>query len=156
VKVYLPRADAAALSATPRPRSEAPRGSERILLVEDEHSVRELTARVLTTLGYDVVAVADAEAALAELAAPARFDLLLTDLVLPAMSGRVLAERAHELRPAMRVLFTSGYSDDVVLRQQLVTDDAALLAKPFTIPQLAQAVRRTIDSAGAASPANDA
>jgi signal transduction histidine kinase/CheY-like chemotaxis protein len=149
VKIFLPRAEMA-LAAPAAQRLEVPRGSETILLVEDEPAVREVASRMLGALGYRVVAAPDAEAALSQLTTGDALDLLITDVVLPRMSGRELAERAAALRPGLKVLFISGYTDDMALQHRLIDSDAALLQKPFTAAGLGLRVRELLAGAPAA------
>jgi CheY-like chemotaxis protein len=125
----------------------APRGSERILLVEDESLVRELTARILTSLGYEVTELADGAAAIARWSAdPDAFDLLITDVVLPHMSGRELANVLTRDGHGPKVLFMSGYTDDAVLQHGVATEAMPFVQKPFTPAVLANAVRTVLDS----------
>ncbi len=127
--------------------SAAPRGSETILLVEDEAAVRKVTARLLRAQGYQVIEARDAAEALRQLERPdARVNLLLTDVVLPGMGGRELADLARVGRPDMRTLFASGYTDDVILKNQLLNQDSVVLQKPFTAEALARRVREALDT----------
>jgi PAS domain S-box-containing protein len=148
IRVYLPR-----LSTEQQPRSivEAPalpRGDETILLVEDEASVRRVTARTLTSLGYRVLEAQSGEDAEALLAShEGILHLLFTDVVLPGIGGRDLADRVRATRPGIKLLFASGYTDDVILQHRLIEHDIALLQKPFTRESLAQKVRDVLDSA---------
>jgi len=122
------------------------RGTETILLVEDEHSVRMLTQRMLTTLGYTVIAASAGDTAMRAVAEHGEsIDLLLTDVVMPAMSGGELAERIRQRLPDIRVLFMSGSTTDAVRRRGVEADDAELLQKPFTSAVLARAVRQALD-----------
>jgi CheY-like chemotaxis protein len=122
------------------------RGTETILLVEDEAQVRAIVARMLAAQGYTVLQAAHGEAALELLESAAPIDLLLTDLIMPRMGGRELAERVRELRPGLRVLFTSGYTEDVIVQNRLLDHDIMLLHKPFTRSALAAKVRETLDA----------
>jgi CheY-like chemotaxis protein len=122
------------------------RGTETILLVEDEAQVRAIVARMLEAQGYTVLQAAHGEAALELLESAAPIDLLLTDLIMPRMGGRELAERVRELRPGLRVLFTSGYTEDVIVQNRLLDHDIMLLHKPFTRAALAAKVRETLDA----------
>jgi CheY-like chemotaxis protein/GAF domain-containing protein len=145
-RVYLPLvADSAEAE---RPESSAiPSGAETILLVEDEPELRELTEEMLTVQGYRVLPARDAEEALQIAAAhPGGIDLLLTDVVMPRMSGRVLVERLVEARPGVRVLYMSGYTDDTISHHGVLAPGIALLAKPFTAPGLARKVRDVLDA----------
>src|SRR5437016_6107550 len=147
VKVYLPRVPGAAeplpvADATPELR----RGSEIVLLVEDAAPVRSLARKSLESYGYTVLEAADGPAAL-DLAArhPRGIDILVTDVVMPGMSGRELAERLAPARPAMRVLYTSGYTDDAMVRQGVLRAGVAFLQKPFVPETLARKVREVLD-----------
>ena len=147
-KIYLPRVDEAAESAqiseVPRP-SEA--GSETILLVEDEGAVRALAASILRAQGYKVLESTSPEDALQigeQHQEP--IDLLLTDVVLPKMSGRKIAEHLTGLRPTMKVLYMSGYTDDAVVRNGVLETGTAFLQKPFTPSGMARKVREVLDA----------
>jgi two-component system, cell cycle sensor histidine kinase and response regulator CckA len=144
--VYLPRAEA------PRPArgalaAAAPvsGGSETVLVAEDEEAVRHLVCRVLRAKGYRVLEARHAEAALDLAAATAEpIDLLVSDLVMPGLGGRALADRLLNLRPALRVLFITGYAPEAVERQGRLPAGHGLLEKPFTADQLAHKVRETL------------
>ncbi len=144
-KVYLPRIEDETRSATldRKPAARAlPHGSETILLVEDEKGVRELAREYLHTCGYKVIEAEDGHTAL-ELAAmhAGTIHLLMTDVVMPGISGRELAERVKALRPGVKVLFMSGYTDQSVVRHGILETDAVLLQKPFTMATLAVKLR---------------
>jgi two-component system, cell cycle sensor histidine kinase and response regulator CckA len=145
--VLLPRQSADAAAAEGAGAADAARGRETVLLVEDDETVRDVTARMIRELGYSVLTagnVADAIECVARHAG--RVDLLLTDVVMPGGSGRELAEALTADDPRLAVLYTSGYTADVVLRQGLVQEAVAFLPKPFNQPALAEAIRRTLDS----------
>jgi signal transduction histidine kinase len=148
VKLYFPRyfGGGARPEETVADRS-APRGSagEVILLVEDNDEVRAYSSLVLTELGYEVVEAADADAALALLRSDRRVDLLFTDVVLPGRSGRVLADAAGEIRPGLKVLFTTGYSRNAIVHHGRLDAGVQLITKPFTFDQLATRVRDVLD-----------
>ncbi|MEO7360931.1 MAG: ATP-binding protein [Gemmatimonadaceae bacterium] len=125
---------------------EAPRGYELILLAEDEDSVRAVAKEALERRGYRVLAAADGPSALRiARECPDVIDLLLTDVVMPGMNGRELAELLLVERPHTRVLFASGYTDDAVLLHGVRTDEVAFIQKPFTPPMLVQRVRDVLD-----------
>jgi CheY-like chemotaxis protein len=134
-----------------RPAAAAlPRGRETILVVEDEAPVRVVVRRMLERLGYTVREAADGAQALAFVEASAeRIDLLLTDVIMPEMHGRALAERLMTSEPGIRVLYMSGYTDDDILRRGLTQPGTVLLQKPFTPEELARAVREVLDAQGA-------
>ena len=147
-KIYLPRVDQPPEqpAAAPAPRA-APRGSETVLLVEDDEAVRALARKMLAAHGYTVLAAASGAEAL-KLAADhtGPIHLLVTDVVLPGMSGRELATRFQSVRPGLKVLYTSGYTDDAVVHHGVLDPGIAFLQKPFTSGTLARKVRETLDS----------
>src|SRR6266705_1020809 len=146
-KTYFPQLDEAAASGAARPVAlPVPRGRETVLLVEDAAAVRAVTRAVLERQGYTVLEAPNGEAAL-RLGAKHRgpIHLLLTDVVMPELSGRQLAEQLAALRPAMRVLYTSGYTDDAVFRHGVLEAGIAYLQKPFTPDALARKVREVLD-----------
>lgn len=135
--------------AAPRQRVDQaplPRGDELILLVEDEDNVRGLARRVLEKCGYVVLECRDGVEAL-EMARrhPIAIDLLVTDVVMPRMGGRELAEKAAVIHPGLNVLFLSGYTDDDVMRHGIQEAEVAFLQKPFTSAVLAAKVREVLD-----------
>jgi PAS domain S-box-containing protein len=145
-KVYLP-----CVSEIPRAEHRAvkgwaPRGTETVLLVEDEDAVRTLAARVLRQQGYTVL---QAGSGIDGLTLARQYlghiHLLLTDVVMPQMNGRQLAEQLLGIRPETRVLYMSGYTDDEIIRRGLVDLRTAFIAKPFTVESLAQMARETLD-----------
>ena len=147
-KIYLPEVDATAERTTAVAGARAPRGTETVLLVEDAAAVRAVTKQVLERQGYVVLEAPDGEAAL-RLAQQHRgpIHLLLTDVVLPRVSGRELAERLTQVRPDMRVLYASGYTDDSVVRHGILELGTAYLQKPFSPESLARKVRNVLDAA---------
>jgi two-component system, cell cycle sensor histidine kinase and response regulator CckA len=127
---------------------EVPGGRETILLVEDERFVRDLAIRTLTRLGYQVMHAVTAEDALA--LARSRQDpvhLLLTDVVLPGMNGRQLAAELAACHPEARVLFSSGYTRDIIAQHGVLEDGISFLAKPYAMGELARRVRSALDGA---------
>jgi len=121
------------------------RGTERILVAEDEDGVRKLVCRLLKSLGYEVLEARRGEQALALGEAAGRLDLLLTDIRMPDLTGIEVADRLRLQRPGLRVLFMSGYIDDPDLRGRLATERSQVLDKPFTTAQLADKVRAALD-----------
>jgi len=148
VKVYLPRVPGAAEPPLPAPELPALRGGhETVLLVEDAAPVRTLARRSLEARGYTVLDAADGPSAI-ELSArhAGAIAVLVTDVVMPGMSGRELAERLAPTRPEMKVLYTSGYTDDAMVRQGVLNAGVAFLQKPFVPDSLARKVRDVLDS----------
>jgi two-component system cell cycle sensor histidine kinase/response regulator CckA len=126
--------------------SPATRGSETILVVDDEPAVLKLAARVLEAQGYAVLrAGSPAEAIRLEAAHAGAIDLLLSDVVLPEMNGWELSKRLLAARPALKRLFMSGYPADVLVTRGELEDGSGLIAKPFSIADLAARVRAVLD-----------
>ena len=148
MKVYLPRVDAPLDSLPAAEPHLNPRGAETILLVEDEPAVRDLAARVLRSQGYTVLEAGDGVEALTvvEQQPDARIVLLLTDVVMPRMGGGALAERLIAMRPGIKVLFTSGYTEDAMLHAGQLATGTHFMHKPFSPAALAQKVRGILDS----------
>jgi len=146
-KVYLPRVVDAAVEPTREPRqTERLTGTERILVAEDDAGVRQLVTRVLTGLGYSVVATANGAEALAECHKPEQaFDLLLADVVMPEIGGIELAQSAIALRPGLKVLYMSGYTPNSMIHRGDLEPGAHLLQKPFTSELLGRRVREILD-----------
>jgi CheY-like chemotaxis protein/anti-sigma regulatory factor (Ser/Thr protein kinase) len=149
VKIYLPRleTDGAAAEATVKsPAAEGGRG-EAILVCEDDDDVRAYTVGALVELGYRVFEAEDGPSALLMLERPdARFDLLFTDVVLPGgMTGAVLASRARELRPDLKILFTTGYARNAIVHHGRLDAGVQLITKPFSYSDLATRIREALD-----------
>jgi CheY-like chemotaxis protein/PAS domain-containing protein len=145
--IYPPRA--ADVSAASAPRVTAPAGAvtETILVVEDEDGVRHLAQRMLQSSGYAVLTARHAAEALTILEHDSlSVDLMLTDVVMPGMSGPELAERAATIRPGMRVLFSSGHTDNAALRASVLDNDAHFVGKPYTRPELLLKLRETLEA----------
>jgi PAS domain S-box-containing protein len=143
-KVYLPQVDEA--PDVPRSLDAADQsGSETVLLVEDEPALRALTKRVLSSAGYTVIDAGNGDEALAALAAfEGPVDLMLTDVVMPGMNGRDLATRVIALRPAIKVLFASGYTDDAIFRHGVLDDGSRFISKPYAPAELRRKVREAL------------
>jgi CheY-like chemotaxis protein len=150
VSVYLPASDAPP-EPPPAPAGErhAPRGTETILLVEDEPAVRELGALLLRELGYDVIEAGDGVEALAQFYVPQSPvpSLVISDLVMPTMGGFELARKVAEQHPALPFLFTSGYSGEQAGIDEGAPNQRAFLQKPYSPHELGVTVRRMLDGA---------
>ncbi len=153
VKVYLPRAvgvaaGAAAAISRGGPPASLPRGHATVLVVEDEPAVREIATEILRDLGYRVLEAADGDEALRVFGAhAAEVDLLLTDVVLPgSLRGREVAERITAVRPAVRVLYMSGYTENSIVHGGRLDDGVHLLGKPFRREQLARKVAEMLEA----------
>ena len=145
-KIYLPRVDAVATTAAVA-RIDLPRGTETVLLVEDAAAVRAVARQVLQRQGYRVLEASEGEDAL-RLAArhQGTIDLVVTDVVMPRVGGRELAERLLVVRPETRVLYMSGYTDDSVVRHGILEGGVAYLQKPFSPEGLVRKVREVLDA----------
>ena len=141
-KIYFPRvADGEEPAAPPRAQA-AVGGSERLLLVEDEPAVRDMTRRVLERAGYDVTAMADGQAAVEALKDPsASFDVLVSDVVMPKMSGIDLAERALSMHAGMGIVLLSGYTAETLDLERLLKRGARFVPKPVATGELLRAIR---------------
>ena len=154
-KIYLPRVMAAPSPTIPPalPKPASVRGAETVLVVEDEEGVRSLTCRVLRTYGYTVLEAENGgEALLIAEQHPTPIHILLTDVVLPRMSGRKLAERLLRESSTLRVLYMSGYTDGSIVTHGALEPGTAFIQKPFTPEGLAQKLREVLDSPGASVP----
>lgn len=145
--IYLPRVYQNAEIVIKEDSSLLTTGQEVILLVEDEPMVLEIGARTLSSLGYTVLTAGNGAEALNLIQEYAgEIDLLLTDVVMPQMGGRELASCVRTIRPNVKVIFTSGYTDDLILNQQIMQSGLPFLQKPFTPTSLGIMVRETLDS----------
>ena len=144
-KVYLPRVDETPAAAAAARPLYANGGTETILLAEDASGVRAVSHEILKRLGYTVLVANDGQSAL-DLSATRsdRIHLLITDVIMPEMSGRQLADRLVEQRPELKVLFVSGYTDDAIVRHGMLEPGIAFLQKPFTPQTLARKVREVL------------
>jgi two-component system, cell cycle sensor histidine kinase and response regulator CckA len=148
VKVYLPRLEAEAGEVlADEPDADSLRGSETVLVAEDEDGVRELLRKALTEFGYEVLTARHGRDALMVAAdRSGGVDLLVTDVVMPEMSGRELAETLRDHQPDLKVLYISGYTDDEVVQRGISGREVAFLRKPFTSEELVRRVRRVLDA----------
>jgi CheY-like chemotaxis protein len=141
-KVYLARVDEPVASVLPIGDGETPRGSETILLVEDEEGVRDLAREILEASGYRVLVARHPPEALPIVAThDETIHLMVTDVVMPTMSGPELAERIRGLRPNLHVLYMSGYADNAIVQHGVLEAGLAFLQKPFTPDALVRKVR---------------
>ncbi|MDH4186146.1 MAG: PAS domain S-box protein [Nitrospira sp.] len=151
-KIYLPRVDAPEVQGPALMKASPVSGSETILLVEDEDAVRELAKQILEMDGYTVLAAANGEAALALCAQyQGPIHLLVTDVVMPRMSGRRLADQLVALRPNTKVLYTSGYTENAIVHHGEVDSNTPFLQKPFTPATFRSKVREVLDQDSGAS-----
>jgi CheY-like chemotaxis protein len=152
IKLYLPPPRgpvAEAATAAPSPSG----GNETILVVEDDALVRNFVITQLGSLGYKTIAAADSRAALRHVEAGEPFDLLFTDVVMPGgMTGRTLAEAVARHRPSVKVLFTSGYTDNAIVHHGRLDAGVLLLTKPYRKAELARMVRLALAARPTASP----
>ncbi|MBI3492477.1 MAG: response regulator [Acidobacteria bacterium] len=146
-KIYLPQVAEGAASKRRSPIVASAHGTETILIVEDVGGLRHLAKRMLESAGYTVLTAANGDEALLLLE---RYEkpvhLMVTDVVMPGMGGRNLAERFDRTRPGMKVLYMSGYTDDVIVRHGVLDEGMPFLGKPFTAVELTRKVREVLDS----------
>jgi PAS domain S-box-containing protein len=143
--IFLPRVKPIAKPTIPIRREAPPRGTETLLVVEDEEFLRKGISDFLRGLGYKCLAASSGQKALIAASQHEHIDLLLTDVVMPKMSGRELSQTLGALRPDLKVIHMSGYTDDEVLRSGIHESRAAFLQKPFTLATLARKVRDILD-----------
>ncbi len=149
VRIYLPKAASAGRAAGARdPLARAqPRGEETILVVEDDPDVRAYVVGALRVLGYEILEAADGPSALELLDGVTDLDLLLADVVLPGgMNGRQVAEQVQKRYPHVKIIYSSGYTENAIIHHQRLDQDAELLAKPYTRRTLAEKVRSVLDA----------
>ena len=145
--VYLPASEGEIPGiAMPAPREVRKDGSETILFVEDEESVLASTSLLLAKRGYRVVSAASAEEALERYEKAGPVDLLFTDVVLPGMNGRELAEKLRAMQPGLRVLYSSGYTDNIIDQDGVDSSGCRFLGKPYSIEELFDTVRSMLDA----------
>jgi two-component system cell cycle sensor histidine kinase/response regulator CckA len=147
-KIYLPQVgQEVKLPAQPKASPDLPRGTETILLVEDDPSLREMAGGLLVRLGYTVLTAPNGVEAMTLIHQKGRghIDLLFTDVVMPHMSGKELADRVHALHSQTKILFTSAYTESAIVHQGVLNKGVELLQKPFTPSALAQKLREVLD-----------
>jgi len=156
LSIYLPRVEMASEAPSqPRPSLHSVRGTERVLLVEDEDDVRAVARESLARYGYTVLEARDGEEALRIAGAESgHIDVMVTDVVMPGMNGRELAQRLLAIRPGTRVLYVSGYTDDALSQHGILDQELAFLAKPFAPETLARSVRQVLDDAPPNQPSS--
>jgi two-component system, cell cycle sensor histidine kinase and response regulator CckA len=145
-KVYFPRVETADMvMEAPRPVAPVPVGMQTVLVVEDEDGLRELARKLLLRQGYTVLVAANADEALRLVAANASIDVLLTDVVMPGASGPELTRQLVEQRPALRVIYMSGYTEDAIVQRGVLKPGIAFLNKPFTSETLGAKIREVLE-----------
>jgi len=148
LRMYLPLNRSGAV-ADLKPERLSPRGNETILVVEDDPGVRRVAVRFLELQGYHLLEATSGEEALRLLSqSTGPIHLLVSDVVLPGIGGRELSEKVKLVRPEVRILFMTGYTDDVILRLDLLEGHVSIIQKPFTQETLSQKVRETLDAQG--------
>jgi CheY-like chemotaxis protein len=147
-RIYLPRIDAGVAADEARPAAAiVPHRDETVLIVEDQDAVRRLASMILLAHGYHVLqAASGAEAHAVVRGHAAGIDLLLTDVAMPGMDGRLLAERLRVFRPRLPVILMSGYAEDVIAQRGWLASGVAYMQKPFRPEELAAKVREMLDS----------
>jgi CheY-like chemotaxis protein len=146
-KIYLPRAKAEAVAAAQESARRSLRGTETVLLVEDEEQILNLGRRILQQYGYTVLALSTPQAALTRAAQHAGpIHLLITDVVMPGMNGKELRDRIKAGHPQLKCLFMSGYTADVIADNGVLVDGVHFIQKPFTIESLVETVRRVCEA----------
>jgi len=144
-QIYLPRVEGVAEKQAPQVTPVVLGGSETVLLVEDEESVRQLVRETLAAKGYHVLDAENGEAGLAAAAGhKGKIDLVITDVVMPGIGGRELIRQLLELRPEIKILYLSGYTEDAITSEGAIARNAAFLQKPFTLKNLSKKVREVL------------
>ncbi len=145
-KVYFPQADLPATAVDgPAPLAPAHDGTQTVLVVEDEESLRELSKRLLQRHGYNVLIAVDAAEALRLFEDNPSIDVLLTDVVMPGASGPELTRQLIEQRPALRVIYMSGYTEEAIVQHEVIRSGVAFLNKPFTFEALGEKIREVLE-----------
>jgi CheY-like chemotaxis protein len=144
IKMYLPPATGALPAAEPVPAAAVEGGHETILVVEDDKLVRDYVLTQLRSLGYVTLDAANATEAMALAHTGHSFDLLFTDVIMPGMNGRQLADEILKVRPGLRVLFTSGYTENAIIHHGRLDEGVLLLAKPYRKSDMAIMIRKAL------------
>ncbi|MEO5567889.1 MAG: response regulator [Gemmatimonadaceae bacterium] len=146
-KVYFRRADSSAIAVAVAPESGISTGTETVLVVEDSPSLRELTRKLLEARGYSTVGAAGADDAVREFRGNPQIAVVLTDVVMPGRSGPQLVQLLRELRPTLKVIYMSGYTEDSIIHHGTLDPGIAFLHKPFTSDDLGSKVREVLEAA---------
>src|SRR3989442_838270 len=147
LKIYFPRLDISAKAETALVENITKGGTETILLVEDDESVRRLVSQILINAGYRVIEASQGNEAIRVCTeSQSRIDLLLTDVVMPETSGKEVSDRVTEMRPGLKVLFMSGYTDEAIVHHGVLDSGVEFIQKPFTPASLARKVREVLES----------
>jgi CheY-like chemotaxis protein len=144
IKMYLPPATGTALAAEPASKTAVMGGHETILVVEDDALVRNYVLTQLHSLGYVTLDAGNAGEALAIVGAGKNFDLLFTDVIMPGLNGRQLANEIFKARPNLKVLFTSGYTENAIIHHGRLDEGVLLLAKPYRKSDMAIMIRKAL------------
>jgi CheY-like chemotaxis protein len=144
IKMYLPPATDALAPAGPVLPAAVEGGHETILVVEDDKLVRDYVLTQLHSLGYVTMDAANAAEALALVRTGHAFDLLFTDVIMPGMNGRQLADEIEKIRPGLKVLFTSGYTENAIIHHGRLDEGVLLLAKPYRKSDMAMMIRKAL------------
>jgi CheY-like chemotaxis protein len=149
VKIYFPRVEVNEVETRSLPQSipsASLKGNETILLIEDDLRVRQITREILQSQDYKVLEANGEDALQVSQQYPGKIDLLLTDIVMPKSNGREIAEQLLEVRPDLKVIYMSGYADDIIIQHGLLEGELTFLPKPFTPKTLVEKVRTTLDN----------
>jgi CheY-like chemotaxis protein len=145
VKIYLPASEAQTEGKKTETGEDALSGAETVLLVEDDLSIRKLVLRILGKAGYRVRAASNGSEALTMIGGMEPFHLLITDVVMPIMGGKELADRVSAVYPGIKVLFMSGYTENSIVQRGIIDTGVMFIQKPFTPGDLLRKVRETLN-----------
>jgi CheY-like chemotaxis protein len=156
IKLYFPRHDGDHTAAPPEDVAGSNQGrGETILVVEDDDGVRQYASEILRDLNYQILEARDSETALRLLDADKKFDLLLTDVVLPGKNGRELATEIEKRRPGVKVIFMTGYSRNAIVHHGRLDRGTELITKPLTEGVLARKIRQVLDGVTSSPPTSN-